>query len=212
MADGGGADLAVLVHEVRSPVAALSAIAESAVEPGLDAEARTALVRLAVAACAGIERLLEDGALILRPAPVDLGALVADAVAAARLGGADVQATIAPDLPRLDVDALRLRQALDNLLVNAATHGDGAEVVVSAMRDGEAVCVSVADAGPGIPDHERTRIFESGVRLDDRLPGSGLGLAVSRTIVERHGGSLDVSSSPGRGATFTIELPIHGPD
>ena len=209
--DLGWARLGVLVHEVRSPVAALSAIAETVGQANLDYGARAELVRLAVAACRGIERIVADGVVSVRLEAVDLSTLVADAVAAARLGGAVVETEIAADMPRVHADPSRLRQVLDNLLANALTHGDGAGVVVSAIGCGDMVRIAVADQGPGVPDAERRRIFEAGVRLDDRMPGSGLGLGVTRAVVEAHGGRLDLTSSEGRGTTFTIELPVAGP-
>jgi len=203
--------LAVLVHEVRSPVAALSAIAETVGVAGLQHEARSELVRLALSACRGIERIVADVAITsLHVETVDLAALIADAVATARLRGAVVQTDVAADLPCLEADPERLRQALDNLLANAVTHGRGAGVVVSAVAVDGVVKISVEDDGPGIPRADLEKIFDPGVRLDRTRPGSGLGLAVTRGVVEAHGGRVEVVSSAGHGTTFTIELPYGG--
>jgi signal transduction histidine kinase len=201
--------LAVLVHEVRSPVAALSAIAETVGGPGDDAAARAELVRLVVGACLGIERIVADVAVVsIRFEDVDPRALVLDAVAAARLRGAPVRASVADDLPMLDADPERLRQALDNLIANAATHGAPSDVVVVGSSTDSAVRIAVSDRGPGIPRTDQARIFDVGVRLSSGASGTGLGLALTRAIVEGHGGSLAVASAPGEGATFTIELPL----
>ena len=201
--------LAVLVHEVRSPVAALSAVAETAGEPGVDASARSELVRLAVAACRGIERIVADVAVAsIRFEEVDPRELVVDAVAAARLRGAPVQSSVADELPPLEGDPARLRQALDNLIANAVTHGAASDVLVTGSATASAVRLSVSDSGRGIPLDDQARIFDAGVRLASDASGMGLGLALARAIVEGHGGSLVVASSPGKGATFTIELPL----
>jgi signal transduction histidine kinase len=201
--------LAVLVHEVRSPVAALSAIAESVGESGVDAAVRAELVRLVVAACRGIERIVADVAVVsIRFEEVDLRELVLDAVAAARLRGSPVQASVADVLPVLEGDAARLRQALDNLIANAVTHGAPSDVVVEGSATGNAVRLAVSDGGAGIRLVDQARIFEAGVRLGSGASGMGLGLALTRAIVEGHGGSLAVESAPGRGTTFTIELPL----
>ena len=207
--DLGRERLAVLVHEVRSPVAALSAVAETAGEPGVDASARSELVRLAVAACRGIERIVADVAVAsIRFEEVDPRELVVDAVAAARLRGAPVQSSVADELPPLEGDPARLRQALDNLIANAVTHGAASDVLVTGSATASAVRLSVSDSGRGIPLDDQARIFDAGVRLASDASGMGLGLALARAIVEGHGGSLVVASSPGKGATFTIELPL----
>jgi signal transduction histidine kinase len=201
--------LAVLVHEVRSPVAALSAIAETVGESGVDAADRAELVRLVVGACLGIERIVADVAVVsIRFEEVDPRALVVDAVAAARLRGASVQASVADDLPVLEGDPARLRQALDNLITNAVTHGAPSDIVVVGSATDDAVRISVSDGGAGIPREDQARIFDVGVRLRSGVSGMGLGLPLTRAIIEGHGGSLAVVSAPGEGATFIIELPL----
>jgi two-component system sensor histidine kinase BaeS len=140
---------------------------------------------------------------------VDVGALVRQVVATATLAGARVQTEVAPDLPRIMADPLRLRQALDNLMTNALTHaGSGGDVVVSGGLSETLVLVSVSDSGAGVPLADQERIFEAGVRLDAGRAGSGLGLVIARAIAEAHGGRLTVRSTPGEGATFTIALPV----
>jgi len=201
--------LALLVHEVRSPVAALTAIAEALADGEFDQGAVRELARLALGACRGVDRIVGEAALgPLRLAEVDVQILVRDAVAAAVLGGAHVRATIENELPRIDVDPVRLRQAIDNLIGNAVAHsGSTAEIVVRARSDGDSVRISVTDSGRGIPRAAQVRIFEPGARLDPGQPGSGLGLAIVQSIVRAHGGLVSVESTPGLGAVFTILLP-----
>ncbi len=203
--------LAILVHEVRSPVAALQVIVEAARREDLDPSAMRDVVTLALAACRGIERVVTDVTVAsVRLEEVDPGSLVRAVAAAASLSGARVRAEVAPGLPPVSADPLRLRQALDNLVSNALAHGvqRDEEVVVSAATDGTRVLLAVADAGEGIPPADQTRIFEGGVRLDGSAPGAGLGLMIARAIAEGHGGTLTVESAPGHGSTFTIALPL----
>jgi signal transduction histidine kinase len=200
--------IAVLVHEVRSPTAALAAIAD-ALAQDLDEDSLRELVGLALAACRGIERVVSDAALVpLRLEEVDLAELARDAVAGAALGGARIRAVVDESVPLVQGDAVRLRQALDNLIVNAVTHGAGpAEVVVTVRVVGGAVAVSVADSGSGISATDHARIFEPGVRLGGRRQGSGLGLMVVRAVAEAHGGTVQVESTPA-GAVFVLTLPV----
>ena len=202
--------LAVLVHEVRSPVAALSAIAEAIADKSLDGSERLELARLVISACRGIERVVLDAAIAsVRLERVDVGALVRQVAAAASLVGMRVEPSVAADLPRITADPLRLRQALDNLVANALTHaGSDEEVSVTATSNGTYVLLSVSDSGSGVPLMEQERIFEAGVRLNPNRAGSGLGLAIARAIAEAHGGHLTVTSTPRVGATFTIALPV----
>jgi two-component system, OmpR family, sensor kinase len=205
--------LAILVHEVRSPVAALGAIAE-AYRNDRGPEARRRLVELSLAACRAIERIVMDATVAsVKREPVDAGRVVTEAAAAARLRAPNVRAVVEPGLPLLEGDVLRIRQALDNLVANALTHGspDG-EIVVRAQVHERELRVSVSDSGPGIPVDQQQRIFETGVRLDPDRPGSGLGLAVVTAIAEAHGAVLRVESAPGLGATFTLAFPLDRPD
>jgi signal transduction histidine kinase len=209
-----GADrerLAVLVHEVRSPVAALAAVAEA--YRRADGAARRQLAALAVAACSGIERVVSDSRLdsIVLEA-VDVGRLVEEAVAAAALQGGDVRAEIERETQVVAADRLRLRQAIDNLISNALTHAASGGVLVGVRSAKGVLVVFVTDRGPGIPAGEQERIFEAGVRLDAARPGSGLGLALARAIAQAHGGTLTVDSEVGRGATFALTLPLAGAD
>jgi signal transduction histidine kinase len=201
------ARLAVLVHEVRSPVAALSAVAETVAEPDRDDTARRELLRLAVAACHAIERVVLDVAVAsIRLEVLDVGVLVHEAVASHVVRGNDVVVSEAEE-GLVDGDPVRLRQAVDNLIANALVHGGESRVTVRATSSDDAVRIAVSDAGPGISSSEQGRIFELGVRLAGGAPGSGVGLALVRAIVEAHRGTVSVDSTPGSGSTFTIELP-----
>jgi signal transduction histidine kinase len=201
--------LDVLAHELRSPVAALGAIAE-AYAGGTDesgAARRARLLELADSAVAAIERLLVDAApASLRREDVDVAALVRDAAEAAVLRGANVTAETPAGLV-VDGDAARLRQALDNLIGNAVGHSPAGGLVTVSVRDsGGLVEIDVRDEGEGLDPADMERVFEPGVRLTSARPGQGLGLAIVKAIAEAHGGTVTVESSPGRGATFTLAL------
>jgi signal transduction histidine kinase len=111
------------------------------------------------------------------------------------------------------VDGRRIEQVLDNLLSNALKFTPpGGMVRVGARVDGTDAVLSVRDSGLGIPADERDRIFERFSRapsaVRDQVPGSGLGLAVCRMIVERHGGHIEVDSEEGAGTTVLVRLPL----
>jgi signal transduction histidine kinase len=202
--------IALVVHEVRSPTAALAAIADASAAAAEDKDSLRSLVELSLAACRSIDRLLSDSALgSLELERLDIAAVVRGAVVSANLGGARVRAHLDAGLPLILGDRVRLRQALDNLIENAVTASvAGGEVEITARANEQSVVIDVTDRGDGIPVDAQGRIFEAGVRLAPRSAGSGLGLAIVRSVVEGHGGTAAVESSPGKGATFTIVLPI----
>jgi signal transduction histidine kinase len=205
MSEDGLGRIGVLVHEVRSPVAALAAIADAF--GSADARERGSLASLALGACRGIERLVVDAAVVsVWLEETDLVRLAEDAAAAARLSGSDVRVVVLRSA-HVRADPVRLRQALDNLLSNAARHAGEGEIVVEVGQADGVARVSVSDIGPGIPEVNRQRIFEPGVRLGP-AEGSGLGLSLARAIAEAHGGALTVASRPGEGATFALSVPV----
>jgi signal transduction histidine kinase len=108
-------------------------------------------------------------------------------------------------------DGAWLRQLFSNLVDNAVKYCEpGAEVRVAARREGDEVCVSVADDGPGIAPEELPEIFERFERGGGRQgrPGFGLGLPLAREIARAHGGRIHATSKPGQGATFSVRLPV----
>jgi signal transduction histidine kinase len=120
-----------------------------------------------------------------------------------------------PDVPPvLETDPVRLQQILVNLVSNAVRHSpQGGRIEVGVMVDTTAVAFTVRDEGPGIPAELHERIFEPFERFDTASGlGTGLGLPVSRRLAEVLRGRLTVSSQPGRGAVFTLALPIRPPE
>lgn len=206
--------LAILVHELRSPVAALAAIEHALTAGDVDERAYRELLALAIGACRSIARLVVDASVSsVQRTLLEVEDVLRDVSAAAALRGADVRMATEPGVPQVRADPVRVRQVLENLVANALAHSPaGAPVVLRARALRGEVLVSVSDEGPGISPEGLSRAFEPGERLEATYPGSGLGLAVSRAIAEAHGGRLTVESKPGEGATFTLALPLEPGD
>jgi signal transduction histidine kinase len=143
---------------------------------------------------------------------VDLTRLVEDAVATARAGQDEVRVrtTVADGVPLVRGDRERLRQVLTNLIDNAIKYSPaGDEVEVSVQPENGSVRITVSDRGPGISYDQQRLIFEKFGRADvpgGSKPGTGLGLFIARSFAEAHGGTVEVDSRPGEGATFTLTL------
>ena len=201
---------ATVAHEVRNPLGVIRGTVELMAERGqgrLDARDAGALEDI----LGEVERLrkLTDDFLDLsseRPlagVALEMEAFLDDAARAGRAAtGLDIEVSAAPGL-HIQGDGGRLRQVLLNLVANAARAG-AHRVRLQAAADGPRVRLDVVDDGPGVPEAIRPRLFEPFATT--REDGNGLGLAVSRRIVERHGGSLALLAA-GPGATFRIELP-----
>ncbi len=154
---------------------------------------------------------LSAGRLDLEPRELDLAALLREvaerfADQAAGLGSALV--VHAPGPVRGRWDRQRLDRVVTNLLSNALKFGQGRPIELHVLAEDSRVRLSVCDHGMGIPPEAQERLFSRFERLGDTgRPGAGLGLYIVRQLVEAHGGTVHVSSRPGEGSTFTIELP-----
>lgn len=124
-----------------------------------------------------------------------------------------VQTNIAPSLPAIRANPIRLRQLLDNVVGNAIKYSlNGGDVSVSILSEGDQIILNVRDNGPGIPVEDQAHIFDKfyrGRNITEGIAGSGLGLAIVKTIVDSHQGRIWVESAEGKGSSFFIVLPIH---
>lgn len=121
-----------------------------------------------------------------------------------------------PDTLEAFVDPDRMCQVIDNLLSNAIKYSPGGgDVVVRAWQDGDSAVLEVEDHGLGISEQDQhevfTKFFRTGAVRQSAIPGVGLGLVISKSIVESHGGTIGVTSKLGDGTTFTVTLPLDGP-
>jgi PAS domain S-box-containing protein len=124
--------------------------------------------------------------------------------------GIQLEVDAAPDLPMVDIDRGQIERVVGNLVTNAArATPQGGTITVAAVVRGKDLAISVHDSGRGIPREYLTRVFEPFVQVPGSSSGgAGLGLAISRRIVDAHGGQLSVQSEPGSGATFTFTIPL----
>ena len=146
--------------------------------------------------------------------PVDLNAIVMDVVqvlnSSAASEGVLLVADLDPDLPAINADRVQLRQVAMNLVLNAVQATRGGPVHPPVVRIATAaannqVSITVDDAGPGIPADALPRLFEP--YFTTKANGLGMGLSISRSIVECHGGSIAAANIPAGGARFTVRLP-----
>ena len=123
------------------------------------------------------------------------------------------KADVPPDLPRGRGDERRLAQVLLNLVGNAIKFTDAGEVVIKAAASNGSFNVSVRDTGPGISAADQAKLFQEFQQADNSLTRKRaapvLGLAISKRIIEMHGGRIWVESEVGRGSTFFVTLPVH---
>jgi signal transduction histidine kinase len=154
---------------------------------------------------------LETGRLVLRRQLVDLAALALTVVEKVGLEYHELQAALSfpQGFPRVYADPDKVEQVLTNLVENACKYGSPTGMTVSGEMTDHEVSVSVADRGEGIPPDDLPKVFTKFFRRSEGKPtGSGLGLWISRGLVEAHGGRLQAQSIPGQGTTFRFTLPL----
>lgn len=213
-------------HELRTPITALRAMLENLVD-GVEPPDPMALGTM----LAQVQRLgrlvdqlldlsrLESGAVPLDRRAFDVGPLLEQAAEEARLhagqSGRDrvtLSVGVNPPGLRMQADPERIHQVVANLLENAVRHSPAeGRVTIRATDDGGGVRLEVSDQGPGIPDHDASRVFERFYRADQarssRDGGTGLGLAIARWIVELHGGDIRAERNEPRGCRMVVALP-----
>ena len=215
--------LAEVSHELRTPLTVVQGNLEAMVDgvyPPDPAHLEVVLDETRV-----LGRLIDDlrtlalseaGTLALHPEPTDPDILVADVVRSfepvAAAAQVELGAAIDGDLPILDLDPVRIREVLANLVANAIRHtppGGHVTVAGSVEADGRWVRLEVIDTGPGIDPALLPHVFDRFVKGEGSR-GSGLGLAIARQLVLAHGGEIAAVSPPGGGTTMRVRLPLTG--
>ena len=210
-------------HELRTPLAAIAGAASTLLQTGdaLAADSKVELLDTIYSEAERMERLitnlldmtrLESGGLLVRKEWHPLQEIVGSALhhLDRRLRGRAVRTEIPDDLPLVHIDGLSMEQVLVNLIDNAIEYAPSdSPIEITARVNEKEIAIEVADHGPGLPPGTETRVFEKFFRArpTDTRRGIGLGLAISRGIIEAHGGAIAASNRPGGGAVFTITLP-----
>jgi PAS domain S-box-containing protein len=215
---------ASLAHEIKQPIAAVAVSAEVCLQwlrrepPGLE-QARQALPRIINDAKRAASIVDRNRSLYSRGTPqrepIDLNEVIREMVVmlrdAAHRHGILIRSELDPALPTTTADRVQLQQVLMNLMLNGleAMHQGSGELSVASQRtaDGQ-LLVSVSDSGIGFPGENLEHIFDA--FFTTKPQGTGMGLSISRRIIEAHGGRLWAGANTGRGATFRFTLPDDG--
>ena len=218
--------IATVTHELRTPITSIKAMSKILLDnPEVSGEQRTEFLRILVAESERIARLINqvldivqiDNQLDDPPVPVDLVPLVRQSVQGVQAMVEDRRISVDLDLPEGSLRVLgnrdRLTQVVMNLLSNALkfTDPDQGEIRINLREEGHQALISVGDNGKGIAPDKQKLIFEKFTQVSDQQQGkpagSGLGLFITRKIVEQHRGQIMLTSSPGAGTEFTVALP-----
>jgi signal transduction histidine kinase len=211
-----------IAHELRTPLSVILGYTEALSDGKL--QGKPAIYDAMYGEARLLSHLVDDlrtlsladaGELTLNRGLVSAGECVERTAAAqgelAAQRGIRLEVQVTPDLPLVDVDRERIAQVLANLVSNALRYTpEGGVITLSAQASGDRVLLRVSDTGPGIEPEHLPFVFNRFYRADDSRPSngeSGLGLAIAKSLVEAQGGTIQVESTPGQGATFTVGLP-----
>jgi two-component system sensor histidine kinase BaeS len=207
--------MADIAHELRTPLTVIQGRLEGLLDGvyPLDNERLAAVLEETRVLARLVEDLrtlanAETGILTLQREPTELPPLVRDVVHALAAGSRVVHVDAPAELPVLDIDPVRIREVIANLLSNALRYTpDGGAVTITARRRDDRVTVAVSDTGAGISPEELPKIFDRFYK-GRTSRGSGLGLTIARNLVVAHGGTIRAESEPGRGTRITFDLPV----
>jgi PAS domain S-box-containing protein len=217
--------VSIIAHDLRQPITVIAGYAEflSLHAAAYPAQARSPIDHI-VASTRQLSRMVSDLAdvsridarqLTLQRQPVDLVRLVHSIVErlAEITSNHPIRVVTDKSIPPLELDPFRIEQVISNLVANAAKYGQPrTSIRIGVKRVGDEVAVSVTNRGVGIPSEQIPRLFSRFFRApqarDGAIGGLGLGLYISRGLVEAHGGRIWAESQPGRETTFTFTLPL----
>ncbi|WP_234503945.1 MULTISPECIES: ATP-binding protein [Thermus] len=222
-----GEFIAAVSHELRTPLAVIMGLAELLREEGLSPSAEES-VELILESAFRLKTMvdnlldtsrLEAGRFEVNRRPVNLRPHLLDLAKSfhgvARLSGVDFRVEV-EELPVVEADPERMVQVVGNLLSNAFKFTpQGGRIRLGARGEGDVLVLEVEDTGPGIPKEELPKLFQRYARAKNAgargVSGTGLGLYISKAIVEAHGGRIEVETEEGKGSLFRVILPLYGP-
>ena len=217
--------LSTIAHELRTPLMTINGFLQIVRMGMLQGEALAAALESMSRNLEDITKLVNDilflqemDLILPEFQPTDIGAVAASAVEQQRqralINKIGVRLSISPDIPLIPADPKSLERAVIGILDNAIKFSpNGGEVVVEIGKDTTQLRIIIQDHGVGIPEEVKTRIFDRFYHLDEigghMFRGAGIGLSITRQVIEQHHGKISVQSKLGEGSTFTIFLPIN---
>jgi signal transduction histidine kinase len=214
--------ISMVVHEISQPLTAITAYSQLLQRVDLPAPSRDRASHGIVTEARRLARLSRDlsyasqlarNTFEIAASPIDIAALVREQADLARIGQEDqpLDLSVPPQPVWISGDPDRLAQVISNLLANAFRYAGGGQIKVHLAASGKEVILSVSDSGPGIDPSQIDMVFEPYVQLRNQggeTGTAGLGLYISRAIVEAHEGRIWVDSEVGQGTTFQVVLPV----